>query len=203
MLERYLIEQCAPTLASLKTAALFRCPLIQGVNLNEEIASMNHLMRDKGLRLTLLLVKKNWALVYVYRPKRLYMDLNQDEVRILLEKYGYCTRENADVSQNSAIQMPENKTIDPEQAISDLMERLQESEQFPHEIGVFLGYPYADVIGFIRNHGENCICLGDWKVYDNAEEAVRLFDKYKKCRCIYTRLWSEGSRNLLELTVAA
>ena len=28
---------------------------------------------------------------------------------------------------------------------------------FPHELGLILGYPLCDVIGFIKNHGQNCL----------------------------------------------
>ena len=42
--------------------------------------------------------------------------------------------------------------------------------KFPHEIGIFLGYPLADVAGFIRNKGRNCKCIGTWKVYGDAFE---------------------------------
>ena len=37
---------------------------------------------------------------------------------------------------------------DPEKALIRLSRRLSESDQFPHEIGLFLGYPLGDVIGF-------------------------------------------------------
>lgn len=32
-----------------------------------------------------------------------------------------------------------------------LAERIQQEPQFPHEIGIFLGYPVEDVLGFIEN----------------------------------------------------
>ena len=38
--------------------------------------------------------------------------------------------------------------------IVKLIGRLQENEGFPHEIGLFLGYPPEDVLGFIENKGE-------------------------------------------------
>ncbi len=36
-----------------------------------------------------------------------------------------------------------------------LIERFHCSGEFPHEIGLFLGYPLHDVIGFIFNRGKN------------------------------------------------
>ncbi len=77
-----------------------------------------------------------------------------------------------------------------------------ENDAFPHEIGVFLGYPLGDVMGFIRSGGRNCRHAGCWKVYCNEAETLRLFEKFKKCRDVYLRLWNQG-RSVLQLTVAA
>ena len=40
-----------------------------------------------------------------------------------------------------------------------------EAADFPHEIGVFLGYPLEDVVGFIRHRGKCFTCCGCWKSY--------------------------------------
>ena len=37
-----------------------------------------------------------------------------------------------------------------DELLAQLAERLCCEQDFPHEIGVFLGYPLADVIGFIK-----------------------------------------------------
>ena len=80
--------------------------------------------------------------------------------------------------------------------------RCNASKEFPHEIGVFLGYPLEDVTGFINNTGKNFRYSGIWKVYGDEKEAEKRFYKYKKCTEIYTRLWNNG-RSLWQLTVAA
>ena len=79
---------------------------------------------------------------------------------------------------------------------------LAKAEGFPHEIGVFLDYPLEDVVGFIENAGQNYKCSGCWKVYCNECETRKLFAKYKKCREVYRRLWSQG-RDIRTLTVAS
>lgn len=43
------------------------------------------------------------------------------------------------------------------------------TKNFPHEIGIFLGYPLDDVIGFIEH--KPYYLVGDWKVYQNVNEA--------------------------------
>ena len=75
------------------------------------------------------------------------------------------------------------------------------SIHFPHEVGLFLGYPLEDVIGFISNKGENYYQVGPWKVYSDQETAVKKFEKFKKCTMIYKRLFSEG-KTLQQLAVS-
>jgi len=50
---------------------------------------------------------------------------------------------------------------------------------FPHELGIFLGYPIHDVEGYINNNGENYLLNGYWKVYDKAADAVKTFHIYQ------------------------
>ena len=88
------------------------------------------------------------------------------------------------------------------EVLERLRERLLSNEGFPHEIGLFLGYPFADVIGYIQNAGKNSKCTGYWQVYGDEQAAMRKFTAYRKCREVYKRLWNSG-RSVLELTVAA
>ncbi|WP_294496791.1 DUF3793 family protein [uncultured Gemmiger sp.] len=179
MLERYLITQCAPTLANLKTASLFRC-LCPG---REELDAWRQALGTKGIELTVLCCDGTYALVYVYRPARLARDLQRPGTGWLLRGYGYPSTEMAP-------------------ALDRLRQRLAAGQGFPHEIGLFLGYPVGDVAGFIRNRGKNCRCVGCWKVYCNECEARRTFARLKKCTQVYTRLWQQG-RTVPQLTVAA
>ena len=46
----------------------------------------------------------------------------------------------------------------------ELVRRLNGEEAFPHEIGLFLGYPPEDVDAFIKNGAAGEKCIGMWKV---------------------------------------
>ncbi len=183
MLETYLIKHCAPTLASLKTAGLFHLSFCEKRDIEEQLSQWNNRLESKGIRLRLIKRGEQSVLIYVYRKSQLQADLQAPGVASFLKEYGY---EKTDIKH----------------ALSRLEQRLEKEEIFPHEIGVFLGYPLKDVIGFIRNKGRNCIYTGVWKVYDNEGKALQLFAKYKKCKDIYGKLWKQG-RSLLQLTVAA
>ena len=54
-------------------------------------------------------------------------------------------------------------------------------KDFPHEIGVFLGYPIEDVKGFIESPHSGYKTVGTWKVYSNEECAAKTFEQYRRC----------------------
>ena len=182
-LERCLVEYCAPTLAGIKTASMFCIPLEDAGCLETQVAQWDAALRGKGLSLRMLRRQGDRALLYLFRPARLQQDLDQPGARSLLARYGY-------------------HAFQAEEALAQLQTRLREQGGFPHEIGLFLGYPLGDVAGFIRNRGKNCKCSGCWKVYCNELEAQKRFAQIQKCRQVYTRLWTQG-RSLWQLTVAA
>ena len=183
MLEKYLIDHCSPTLASIKTANLFTCFFKTEEELMENMEYWNRQMKEKGIVLILLRKRERTALIYVCRLSMLSADMKRQGVAEFLQKYGY-------------------ESTETEYALRRLARRLRMEEEFPHEIGLFLGYPLGDVVGFIENAGQNYKCTGCWKVYCDECEAVRMFAKYKKCKDVYTRLWRQG-RSVRLLTVAA
>lgn len=183
MLERYLVEHCSPTLASIKTANLFTYAYSSEEEVQEQIALWNASMNDKGIFVMELRRSEKAALIYVCRKSFLERDLKKPGVAQFMKRYGYTS-------------------LEPEDALKLLQSKLQAQEEFPHEIGIFLGYPLGDVIGFIKNAGQNCKCVGCWKVYCNECEAIKAFARFKKCTSVYVRLWNQG-RSVRQLTVAA
>ena len=181
MSDELVIRHCAPTLASIKTANLFSCIFTDRREMLKHVRNLNLRLKSKGLRVLPLCFKENRGLIYVYRPGKLSKDLQDELAESLLKKSGYsCTDENA--------------------CLRKLIERLNLLSDFPHEIGLFLGYPPEDVDGFI-NRRDECKCCGFWKVYGDVENAHRLFARYQKCTEIYCKLCQEG-RSLEKLTVA-
>ena len=183
MLERYLVEHCSPTLASIKTANLFCMPYSSIEELESQLGELSEQFKDKGITVSIVRRRKDTALIYVYRKQKLMQDLAKPGVAQFMKEYGY---ENVEVDQ----------------AIERLRYRLEEGDAFPHEIGLFLGYPLGDVIGFIENAGKNSKCSGCWKVYCNECETVKLFEKFRKCREIYIKLWRKGAP-VVRLAVSA
>lgn len=183
MLERLLIENCSPTLSSLKSANLFTVHDMDPEELELQINFWNEVLYKKGISIILMKQKTGWALLYVCRKNQLKKRLENEEITAFLDEYGY-TEMNVDA------------------ALERLKKRLNMTDGFPHEIGIFLDYPVEDVKGFIENAGRNYKCSGCWKVYCNECETVKLFAKYDKCKNVYRQLWQKGF-DLLKLTVAA
>ncbi len=181
-MDQYLVEHCAPTLASIKSANLFTVTPKPGEDLDLWVAYWNHRFSGKGISIKVLRKSSKSALVYVYRPDRVKADLEKPGVWELLRPCGY----------------PDCQV---EQAVDYLKKRIADCEQFPHEIGLFLGYPAGDVRGFIQNKGKNCLCSGIWKVYCNECWAKKQFARYDKCREVYGKIFRQG-RDLLQMTVA-
>ena len=171
MFEQELIEHCSPTLASIKAASLFTYTYKSLKELHVRVTYWNSKMKRKGITFDILSenVGVNKALIYVYRRADLEKILNRDEIRSFLLNHGYLIDDNEIVGG-----------VNCENIILQLKKKFEKLNQFPHEIGIFLGYPIGDVKGFIENHGCNCKCTGYWKVYCNEEEATKTFRKYKK-----------------------
>mgnify|MGYP005814277773 FL=1 len=183
MLERYLVEHCSPTLASIKTANLFTFAYQSSEELNTYVKEWNQKFRSKGISIAILRNRSQKALLYVYRKEKLNADLRKPGVTEFLAEHGY-------------------EEFHADYGIEQLKKKFSEDESFPHEIGLFLGYPLEDVIGFIENAGKNSKCSGCWKVYCNECETLKLFAQFKKCKDVYLRLFLQGKRSVLQLTVA-
>ncbi len=179
--EKLLIEHCSLTLSSLKTASLFTVRFASIDSLRDEIKSWNHKFFVKGIKLVLLKAGDSSALVYLYREDMLKSDFENSTAKGILSEYGY-------------------KDLSIEKAIEKLSKRLSTYDEFPHEIGLFLGYPPNDVKGFICNGGKNCSLCKYWKVYGDKDKALKKFTRYDKCKEVYKRLWKDG-RDIIELTV--
>jgi len=205
MSEDLIVRHCAPTLAGLKTGNMFTATFASKTQLDSEVQQLNHILADKGLRVTVLRIachaiqsksrsksqsksrSKNSskrrgthcgkgcirALIYIYRPGRLQSDLDVGEAKDFLLRFGY-----------------EESSLDG--CISRLADRIYECDEFPHEIGLFLGYPPEDVKGFIELGGRNSKASGYWKVYGDVDRAQKQFERFSKCTGVYLECLGRG-----------
>ena len=172
MSNEMLIRWCAPTMARLKTGSMFSCAYESREQINRELRRLNQRLRHKGLRILPLRWKDGKVLLYLYRPALLERDLRDPKTRQLLAECGYTCQ-------------------DVNGCLARLIFRLRTNKDFPHEVGLFLGYPPADVDGFMHRKDSYKLC-GLWKVYDDVEGAVRQFERCRHCTEVYLRRYAEG-----------
>ena len=178
--EAVLVEQCATTLAGMKPASLFR---YQGTEKRQPREAAAHWARELEpygiiLRVLKCCPQTGACLIYLYRAGWLQAILEEPATRAFLTRQGYQTDQ------------------DCRDLLRQLSGRLCLEKEFPHEIGVFLGYPLEDVVGFIRNQGQGFTCCGCWKVYGDPEAARQRFAGYRRC----TDSWREQLRQGVAIT---
>ena len=181
MSEQFVLRHASPTLAGLKTGNMFTVKIDKDTNICKEVRELNTILTKKGLRVIPLKRTATYALIYVYRPGLLRRDLQDPKARQILKNKGY----------NEA---------KAEHLIMQLVGRLNEEGSFPHEIGLFLGYPPDDVECFMNNPCDGVKCSGCWKAYSDDENARKTFSRYKKCTDVYQRMNLSG-KSLSQLTV--
>ena len=174
MSDEVVIHHCSPTLAGLKTGSLFSYRYDSEDELRRDIRAMNRVLVPKGLRVLSLSCKQGRALIYLYRPSRLGRDLTAPVAAHLLEDRGY-------------------PWGDPDLCVVKLIQQLRSQEEFPHEIGLLLEYPEADVKSFIRNEGRDFLYSGYWKVYGDLPKALETFAGYDRAREAVIRLAGSGN----------
>ena len=182
VLEEEIVRHAAPTLARLKTASAFTYAYPSEHSLQEEIISLNQILQPKGVLVLPLRLYRSRALIYVFRPQMLFRDLLTPLTQRMLSAEGYITK-------------------DIEKCFLRLADRLADNDNFPHEIGFFLGYPPSDVRGFIINKAKNYKALGLWKVYSDVESAKRTFSVYQSCSEWYLCRYRSGE-DLAALTLS-
>lgn len=171
--ESVLIRQCAPTLAGMKPGSLFCFPSLELSR--QKARQWDEQLAPFGLSVQILLERPDAgsAVVYVFRRSHLARLLSDCTYQSFLQKAGYAD-------------------ADLDGLLAQLACRLKTQPEFPHEIGVFLGYPLRDVIGFIENRGQNFTCCGFRKSYGDPDEMQLCFACYRRCIQTYTRLYERG-----------
>ncbi len=176
-LEASLIEHCAPTMAGIKVASLYCYRPSDPLEFALQYKAWREWFGRFGLGLAVLkgCRTKRSYLLCLYRERALDGVLRQPEHRAYLASAGYQVQAST------------------RGILSQLSQRLRSSEEFPHEIGIFLGYPLEDVKGFVRHKGKNFTCCGYWKAYGDPEAARRCFESYRTCTEIYKKHYAKGT----------
>ncbi len=172
-----MVEFGAPTLMGLKPASLFRYRAEIPTQADRNILQLGRELAPFGLTLRVLHVcsRTDARVLYVYRAVWLRQILAEPAIGAFLEQRGYSPPHSCGA------------------LLEQLCRRLRREDAFPHEIGVFLGYPLEDVVGFIENHGRNYTCCGCWKAYGDPVAATARFDAYHRCTALCKSRYQNGA----------
>ena len=169
-IEMQIAFHCAPLIAGLKLSNLL---MIR----NRDLDRVTGILKRAGISYFVVAATNRKAAVLLFDRKRLEAYLKKQNVWKIFQDMGY---------QNDSM----GKIL---YAFRLRYEGyLMQNREFPHEMGLLLGYPVEDVEGFIRNGGENCLYIGYWKVYENLSEKMMLFHEFERAREILIRLLSDG-----------
>lgn len=162
-----LAQSAAPTLVGIKPASLVVIPKKQ----SWFSFGRDRIIRQQlsGLSVCYDIWWENETVCYlfVYQEAMLSDYLQQKGCRAILYANGYFVFQ---VCISSYLEQLKEKFCDYQNG----------NRTFPHEMGIFLGYPPEDVKGFIRNHGKKYLFCGYWKVYENPEAAKKTFLAYER-----------------------
>ena len=153
----------APTFLGFKSANLITFRRSRFYDFDAMLESYAPCFQCKGISMFRVSEKNGLTVVLFYRADAIEEELKQPGAQAILRRYGYPL-------QGSLVGM-----------LYHLRNRIESEKTFPHEIGLFLGYPPEDVEGFIRHKGKDYRCCGYWKVYSNEKDARRLFGLYDDC----------------------
>lgn len=150
-------RNCCLTLGGLKAGSLFACAERCRRPVRECLCSF----RGQGIRFAEMDGGGGKRLFFVYDRFMLEKLLSDRDTARFLTALGY------DCSRPSAV-------------VAELAARVRGGAEFPHEIGVFLGYALDDVKAFIADPGGGTLMGGYWKVYSGFPEKRKLFDEYRR-----------------------
>lgn len=123
------------------------------------------LLEQSGLVGRELIDRGDSLLLLVYAPSLLDALLQRPATRAMLHRAGY-----AQAAETTAV-------------LAELQERCRVGEGFPHEIGIFLGYPLKDVAAFLGWVAIPFTVQGPWKIYGQPEKSLDLAATHQRCRC--------------------
>lgn len=154
-------------------------PLLKGLKMScILVVSSDHLKALKDelamtqIELAELYVNGNRHTILLYRRNQLEDYIKEEQIHSFLTNYGYCGN---DWDAHLKLLAKRVSYFNKQKGI------------FPHEIGIFLGYPLEDVEGFIENAGQNFLMNGYWKVYSDRKMAQARFKKFDEAKDIAAR----------------
>ena len=165
-----IIVQCAPLIVGLKMAHTL-------VVHRHFLSELRHILAGTEIHIWVLCCRKEKVTLLLYNYNMFCSRLSDQRLIEFLQTNGYDK-----FGVEEVLSSFQNKYI----------EYCSGRQSFPHELGLFLGYPLEDVEGFIENEGENSLYHGYWKVYANVPAKRELFRMYELAKERMVKMLCDG-----------
>ena len=152
----------APTLAGIKPSSLMTFANHKRAMMDLWNSYKEEITKELNIRYYELRRKEDRVIVLFYQDEALANCLALRKNKVFLQKQGY------------------KKLQRIEDGLCLLRKRFE--KECPHELGIFLGYPVEDVTAFIESKGAPCLACKYWKVYQDVEKALKIFEAYDQER---------------------
>ncbi len=155
---KWLIEHLAPVIFGVKPSEIlsyrkFDCDRCQ------KLCHIEQAFKNaKNIKLRRIHQDNDEIKIFFYNPKALKAHLEKPKAAICLKKFGYPIDEDIEIQ------------------IDDLVGRIEKG-LCPHEIGVFLGYPIKDVLGYLGWSSLSHTKTRCWKIYGDSYESDKLYEQ--------------------------
>lgn len=157
-----LLLPCAPVIMHCRAACSLSV-MHKSKEQTEVFSCLLHLILCNQLLIQPLVSTEDFIVYLIYREDMLLEKVNDKRARLLLDSFDYPCGSLSGIINRLSVR---------------LEEYFYEDAVFPHEFGVFLGFPMEDILEFIKEDGKNSLITGYWKVYYNAQEAIKVFTSF-------------------------
>lgn len=158
-----LIDRIGATIAGVKPAELLNLPSNNNCNNISWENCKDCILKNSNVKMQVVDRCKGRRHVLFYHEQELKKVIDQSEVAEFLSELGYPVK------------------CSFEDYLEHLMVRLN-SDEFPHEIGIFLGYPLKDVKGYLGKNNLKHVHSNGWKVYGNRYVSQKKSESFKEAR---------------------
>ncbi|MDO0822738.1 DUF3793 family protein [Desulfosporosinus nitroreducens] len=162
----FLVESLAPLVLGIKPSVLLNVSLANEV---EWIKFVKLFTQQKALQIKKIRELNGRLQVIFYQREKLDFVLRQKPVQEFLMTMNY----------------PKQYSLD---AYLSLLKHRIISLKFPHEVGVFLGYPLKDVLGFMGLLPLPYKRTQGWRIYGDELPSNEVYEKYRQARSIMRKL---------------
>lgn len=169
-LAKQLALQCAPLLVGIKVSNIFI------VNIEDE-QYVKALFKESIISYEVLFKCEKRIVFFLYHKKQLQKHISENRQQHLMKQLGYAESNLEEIIKQLAGRYQCYMTF---------------KQQFPHELGILLGYPHEDVEAFIKYQGKDCLCSGYWKVYSDVKLAKKIFKSYDKAKQMVLKMVANG-----------